>query len=190
MFFWDTKLPYVNPSPNLPTQEGCFTFIGTVLFEGTNISEGRGTTRALEQIGHPRLDSWALKEHFEKVFKQCNLDGFTLRAVNFHPMFQKHEHLTCGGYFIHPTDFKKFTPWKFAQVFLKEFRRLFPDDFHYNTNSYEYGESLQPIDMINGTDKLRTWYESPKLNYSYLNELEQNGREQYLAQLESIKIYK
>ena len=75
MYFEDTGLPWVMPSPNLPTIEGCFTFVGSVLFEGTNISEGRGTTRSLEIIGHPNVDTDSLTPKLEAAFKELNLTG-------------------------------------------------------------------------------------------------------------------
>lgn len=190
MSFYETGLPYVNPSPNLPTVEGCYTFVGTVLFEGTNISEGRGTTRALEQIGHPKLDPWKMHSHFLQKFKEAKIEGFNLRPVHFFPMFQKHEHQPCGGYFIHITDKEKFQAWKFAQVFLKEFKQLFPYDFHYKTDPYEYGENLNPIDMINGTDLLRHWYEQEDKGHEYLDILEAHGSSIYKDQRESILLYK
>lgn len=190
MNFWDTKLPYVNPSPNLPTIEGCFTFIGTVLFEGTNISEGRGTTRALEQIGHPCFDPWELQEHFNKYFNDNELHGFKIRPVNFHPMFQKHANKTCGGFFLHITDYSKFNAWKFAQLYLKEFKRMFPNDFEFKQDSYEYGEGLMPIDMINGTDKLRNWYDEKNINSSFLTSTEDEAKKIFMPKREKILIYK
>src|SRR5690606_39450333 len=91
MSFEDTKLPWVMPSPNLPTIEAAYTFVGTVLFEGTNISEGRGTTRSLEIVGHPKLDPWKYEKHFEEVMRKASLTGFKLRPLNFLPTFQKHK---------------------------------------------------------------------------------------------------
>lgn len=190
MCFTDTKLPYVNPSPNLPTLDGCYTFVGTVLFEGTNISEGRGTTRALEQIGHPKFDGWKLQKHFTELFKELNMEGFKLRPVAFHPMFQKHANKTCGGFFIHITDYSKFQAWKFAQVFLKEFKLLFPQEFSYKTDAYEYGEGQNPIDMINGTEKLRNWYEQKERNWEYLDQIESIGMDDFLGKRSQILIYK
>ena len=189
MCFSETKLPYVNPSPNLPTLEGCYTFVGTVLFEGTNISEGRGTTRALEQIGHPKFDGWKLQTHFEILFKELKIEGFKIRPVAFHPMFQKHAGQTCGGFFIHITDHKKFKAWKFAQIFLKEFKHLFPTEFQYKTDGYEYGEGQNPVDMINGTDQLRQWYEQSEKNWEYLDQIEYIGMDDYISKREQILIY-
>lgn len=189
MNFWDTKLPYVNPSPNLPTIEGCFTFVGTVLFEGTNISEGRGTTRALEQVGHPALDSWELQSHFNELYNKADMTGFKLRPVNFHPMFQKYANSTCGGFFVHITNPSEFRAWKFAQMFLKEFKSLFPNNFSYKEGDYEYGGDLHPIDMINGTDKLRYWYDNQSQNHQYLDVLEKVGMDTFINERDNILLY-
>ena len=189
MIFSETKLPYVNPSPNLPTLEGCFTFVGSVLLEGTSISEGRGTTRSLEQIGHPCLDPWKMQSHFNELIKKSKIQGITLRPVHFHPMFQKHAHQACGGYFMHITDNENFGPWRFMQIFVKEFKRLYPQHFSYKTDGYEYGGDLNPIDMINGTDRLRNWYEEDDFNAEFLEEIENEGMENYLEQKKSVSLY-
>lgn len=190
MNFWDTKLPYVNPSPNLSTIHGCFTFIGTVLFEGTNISEGRGTTRALEQVGHPNFDPWKLKQHFENLYTKLNLKGFTLRPVHFLPMFQKHAGKNCGGFFIQMTDEDHFEPWKVCQVFLKEFKNLFPEEFAFKKDAYEYGDGLEAMDMINGTDRIRQWYEQSELNFEELKALEQENLNNFKEKRERILLYR
>lgn len=168
MYFEDTKLPWVMPSPNLPTVEGCFTFVGTVLFEGTNISEGRGTTRSLEIVGHPKIAPFEFKNHLDEVFKKCRLEGFYLRPLNFMPTFQKHAGIACGGYQIHILDRNSFKPWRVCQILCREFMHYLGDHFKYKQDPYEYEFDKNPIDMINGSDKLRHWYER---NGSY-NELE------------------
>ena len=188
MSFYETGLPYVNPSPNLPTVEGCYTFAGTVLFEGTNISEGRGTTRALEQIGHPQFKPWEHQSHFKNLFKELNLTGFELRPVNFHPMFQKHAEKSCGGYFIHITNHNDFKPWRVSQVFLKEMKAILKDEFQYKADGYEYESDMNPVDMINGTDSLRNWYDSAE-GYGFLNKIESVNMNNYLSQRKSILIY-
>ncbi len=189
MNFYDTQLPYVNPSPNLPTVEGCYTFVGTVLLEGTSLSEGRGTTRPLEVIGHPKFDGWKQQEHFNKLFKTLELDGFILRPTTIHPMFQKHEHQTCGGFFIHITDHKKFKPWRVTQILIKEFKRLLGDQFHYKTDPYEYEFEKNPMDLINGTDRIRDWYDQ-NLNYKFLDEIEAEQMDDFMAKRASILLYK
>ena len=89
MFWDDTKLPWINPSPNLPTWESSLTFCGTVLFEGTNISEGRGTTRSLEVIGHPKIEPFSLLEEMTPRLKKLeDYNSFKLRPIVFMPTFQ------------------------------------------------------------------------------------------------------
>lgn len=186
--FQDTNLPYVNPSPNLATLDSCYTFVGTVLFEGTNISEGRGTTRALEQIGHPLIDPWEHQTHFNNLFRKLDLEGFQLRPTSFYPMFQKHQQKSCGGYFIHVTDKALFKPWRVSQVFLKEFKQIIGSEFKYKTDTYEYESELKAIDMINGTDKFNSWYES-KGNYNWLDQIEAEGMSDYIENRKSILLY-
>ncbi|MAZ49714.1 MAG: hypothetical protein CME65_14225 [Halobacteriovoraceae bacterium] len=191
MFFTETALPYVNPSPNLPTIEGCLTFVGTVLLEGTSLSEGRGTTRPLEVIGHPKFEPWKWQKHFKQVFNQLNLTGFILRPVAFHPMFQKHKDKTCGGYFIQITDRNIFQPWRVTQVLIKEFKRLLGGDFEYKTDAYEYEFEKLAIDLINGTDKIRSWYENDtSIDLEFLDRIEQKNMDQYLEKRSQILIYK
>lgn len=188
MYFEDTRLPWVMPSPNLPTIEGCFTFVGTVLFEGTNISEGRGTTRPLELIGHPDINPWEFKEHIDSITKIENLNGFTLRAINFMPTFQKHQNTACGGLFIHVTDRGQFKPWRLNQIICKELFHLLKEKFSYKQDPYEYEEKMNACDMINGTDKLRFWYELNGPN-SFLDEIEQSQMKDYLEKRKTSIIY-
>jgi len=188
MSFEQTKLPWVMPSPNLPTVEGCYTFAGTVLYEGTNISEGRGTTRPLELIGHPSLDPWNFKKHMDLVMKKNHLDGFILRAINFQPTFQKHAGTTCGGLHIHVTDRELFKPWRVCQVLCQELYHELGSEFKYKEDPYEYETDFNPVDMINGTDKIRHWYENRGL-YGELVSFEDETLPLYMEQRESILIY-
>jgi len=159
-FFKDTGLPWVNPSPNLATMDSALTFVGTVLFEGTNISEGRGTTRSLEIFGHPKIEPFGFLEKIKADFDNWDLQGFTLRPIYFHPTFQKHVGTTCGGFHIHVTDHQKFRPWRLGQFFIKKFKEELGEDFQWNKNPYEYEFDKISIDLINGTDKIRKWVES------------------------------
>ena len=186
--FSETGLPFINPSPNLATIDSCYTFAGTVLFEGTNISEGRGTTRALEQLGFPSIDPWEYQSHFNNLFRKLDLSGFKIRPVNFYPMFQKHKEKSCGGYFLHVTDKSLFKPWRVSQIFLKEFKNIMGSDFKYKEDGYEYEIELKAIDMINGTDKFNSWYDS-KDSYSWLDEIEAVGMDDYLEKRKSILLY-
>ncbi|MCO4754363.1 MAG: DUF1343 domain-containing protein [Bacteriovoracaceae bacterium] len=188
MSFEDTGLPWVMPSPNLPTVEGCYTFVGTVLFEGTNISEGRGTTRSLEIVGHPKIKPWELEQQLKDMFSENKLEGVKLRPINFMPTFQKHAGVACGGYQIHVTDRSKFKSWHVSQLLCQKFYQVLGADFKYKEDPYEYEFDKNPLDLINGTDKIRHWMEQGG-SFEQLIDLEMDGREQYLIQRESILLY-
>ncbi len=100
MYFWETGLPWVQPSPNIPTPETLVAYPGTCLFEGTNLSEGRGTTRPFEWLGAPWIDGYAWAE----TINSCNLPGVMFRPVYFTPTFSKHEGTLCQGVEVHVTD--------------------------------------------------------------------------------------
>lgn len=189
MHFDETGLPWVHPSPNLPVAEGCFAFVGTVLFEGTNISEGRGTTRPLEIVGHPKIDPWSLKNHFDSIMEKAGLRGHFLRPINFQPTFQKHAGIPCGGYFIHVLDRSTFQPWRICQILCKEFKQILGNEFKYKEDPYEYEFDMNPVDMINGTDRLRDWYEQNG-PIDFLDSIENEGMSKFLDQKKQIEIYK
>jgi uncharacterized protein YbbC (DUF1343 family) len=184
MFFPETDLPWVLPSPNLPTWESALTFVGTVLFEGTNISEGRGTTRSLEIVGHPDIEPFSFKENFIKKYP-C--EGFILRPVFFRPTFQKHAQTTCGGFQIHITDPQKFRPWTLGQLLCYEFYHSLKN-FEWNTKPYEYEFERPAIDMINGTSKIRQWIEE-KGAFENITKIEKEGMENYFKQREQVLLY-
>lgn len=190
MSYEDTNLPWILPSPNLATIEAAYTFVGTVLFEGTNISEGRGTTRSLEIIGHPKIEAFGyLEKQLLPTFKKNKMEGFILRPLVFLPTFQKHQGIPCGGYQIHVTDRQKFQPWRLAQVLCQHFYHDLGTEFKWKVPPYEYEYEKMPIDLINGTDRLRTWVEK-KDSYSFLSEIEAESMNQYLDQRKSILIYR
>lgn len=187
-FFWDTKLPWVLPSPNLPNPETAFTFVGTVLFEGTNVSEGRGTTKSLETVGHPNISNYKLLEQLNRTFRSDGLSGFTLRPVSFMPTFQKHVGQVCHGYQIHVTDYHTFSPWHVGQVLCREFFHHLGVDFKWKQPPYEYEEELLPIDILNGTDLIRRWVESNG-SLSELSSIESQGNAEFLEKRAEIMIY-
>lgn len=189
MSFEDTGLPWVMPSPNLPTVEGCYTFVGTVLFEGTNISEGRGTTRSLEIIGHPKIKPHRDYAVLMKSLTDAGLTGFKLRPLYFMPTFQKHAGKSCGGYQLHVTDRTQFKPWRVCQILCRDLMQLLGSDFAYKQDPYEYEYDMNPVDMINGTDQLRHWYESNG-PLSFLDELENQGMKSYLNNRDNCLLYK
>lgn len=180
MYWQDTGLPWVLPSPNLPTPEGALTFAGTVLFEGTNISEGRGTTRALEVAGYPGIESFSFCEKVMATFKAEGLtEGFNLRPVIFLPTFQKHQGKNCGGVHIHPTENAKFQSWSVSQMLCREFKRELGSAFEFHDKPYEYEFHKLAIDLINGTDEVRHWVNNLG-SFADLKKIEIQGHAQFL----------
>lgn len=148
MYFDETDLCYVAPSPNLPTIDSCICYIGTCLFEGTNLSEGRGTTKPFETIGAPFLDAKAVISKLN----QFNMEGVLLRETYFTPSFSKHEGKLCNGIAIHITDRDKFEPFKLAVRMLDIIRKTH-DEFEFIKPLKEGGKPF--IDLLLGTDKIR-----------------------------------
>jgi uncharacterized protein YbbC (DUF1343 family) len=152
MYFDDTGLPWVIPSPNLPTLDSAIVYPGAVLFEGTMLSEGRGTTRPFELIGAPWIDG----ERLAAAMNARHVPGVHFRPVFFEPTFQKHAKQTCGGCQLHVTDRKVFRPVRAAVELLAEFRRQDPKSFAWRQPPYEYEHDKWPIDILYGSDRLRT----------------------------------
>ena len=190
MWFDQTGLPWVPPSPNIPTIESCYSFPGTVLFEGTMISEGRGTTRPLELIGHPDIEPFSFYHDVLKdKLKETNLTGFILRPLVFQPTFQKHGGTPCGGIQIHVTNRKEYNPWELGQFLLKETFHFLGEDFQWKRPPYEYDNENMPIDIINGTPLIREWVQKNE-SIDQLRELCNFNLDKYLSQREEILIYK
>lgn len=188
MTFPETGLPWVLPSPNLPNPESAFPFVGTVLFEGTNVSEGRGTTKSLETVGHPKIRNYDLLESLQIGFEKANLRGFILRPVSFLPTFQKHAGVPCHGYQIHVTDFALFKPWRVGQLLCQSFYHHLGEDFAWKQPPYEYEEKLLPIDILNGTDQVRHWVESNG-DFQKLEEIENQGLESFHNMRKDMLLY-
>jgi uncharacterized protein YbbC (DUF1343 family) len=152
----ETGLPWVMPSPNMPTLDTAIVYPGSVLFEGTTLSEGRGTTRPFEILGAPWIDG----EWFAGLMNAISLPGAYFRPVFFEPTFQKHAKVTCGGCQIHVTDRRAFRPVLTGVTLLTEFRRADPDRFGWRPPPYEYEHDRLPIDILAGSDKLRKQVEA------------------------------
>jgi uncharacterized protein YbbC (DUF1343 family) len=151
MTWEDTGLPWVLPSPNLPTTESCAVYPGMVLLEGTNLSEGRGSTRPFELFGAPFLDAYALADRLRGALGP----GVTVRPCHFEPTFQKHAGRMCGGGQIHVTDRRAFRPVHTAVAILTAAKAIAPDDFGWRAPPYEYEEEKPPIDILWGSEALR-----------------------------------
>lgn len=151
MWFHDTGLPWVMPSPNMPTTDTAVVYPGMCLLEGTNLSEGRGTTRPFEIFGAPFVQPAALAARL----KEFKLPGVRFRPLHFLPTFQKHGGELCGGAQIHVTDQERFRPFRTAVAILKAVHNTWPRDFAWKQPPYEYEEHLMPIDILAGSDRLR-----------------------------------
>jgi uncharacterized protein YbbC (DUF1343 family) len=151
--FCDTGLPWVLPSPNIPTPDTAMVFPGGVLFEGTNVSEGRGTTRPFELVGAPWVDRDA--ERFAAALNSRGLSGVYFRPAYFEPTFHKHAKVPCGGCQIHVTDRASFRPVAAGVALLDAFKRASPADFQWRQPPYEYEYTKPPIDILYGSTKLR-----------------------------------
>jgi uncharacterized protein YbbC (DUF1343 family) len=151
MYWDDTGLPWVMPSPNMPALETAVVYPGGVLFEGTQLSEGRGTTRPFELLGAPWVDA-------ERVAARLNalgVAGAHFRLVVVEPTFHKHAREACGGVQIHVTDRPAFRPVLAGVAVMGEFHRAAPDRFAWRQPPYEYVHDRMPIDILAGSDRLR-----------------------------------
>lgn len=150
-YFDVTGLPWVLPSPNMPTLDSALVYPGTVLFEGTMLSEGRGTTRPFEILGAPWLDAGRLAH----TLNDLALDGVFFRPVAFQPTFQKWHGQHCGGVQIHVTERDGFRPVLTATAVLSTMRQANPDRFAWREPPYEYEAEKMPIDILAGTAAYR-----------------------------------
>ena len=150
-YFDATGLAWVLPSPNIPTLESAIVYPGTVLFEGTNVSEGRGTTKPFELIGAP----WVDPEPFAADLNARRLPGVHFRPALFEPTFHKHANTPCGGCQIHVIDRATFRPVATAVILLEAFYRAGPDKFAWRDPPYEYEHTKMPIDILYGSPALR-----------------------------------
>jgi uncharacterized protein YbbC (DUF1343 family) len=151
MYHDETGLPWIIPSPNLPTLDSAIVYPGAVLIEGTMLSEGRGTTRPFELIGAPWIDG----ERLAREMNARELPGVHFRPVFFEPTFQKHARQTCGGCQLHVLDRRTFLPVRTAAELIDEFRREQPARFAWRQPPYEYEQDKEPIDILYGSDRLR-----------------------------------
>jgi uncharacterized protein YbbC (DUF1343 family) len=151
MSFEETGLPWVLPSPNMPTVDTAYVYPGGCLVEGTNLSEGRGTTRPFELVGAPWLDAWQLARDLERE----RLPGVRFRPTFFMPTFQKHVGRLCGGVQVHVTDRRRFPAFLTYLLLIFHARRQDPARFAWRDPPYEYEQVKRPIDILCGTDEVR-----------------------------------
>lgn len=173
-FGWPVERAWINPSPNAPTLNMARAYAGTVLLEGTTVSEGRGTTRALELLGAPDIKANDVLAMMSERAPNW-LAGCQLRECWFEPTFHKHHHQLCHGFQIHTDTLQyahnAFRPWRVVSLALQAIRQLYPDyqiwrDFH-----YEYEDGKLAFDVINGSPLLREWIDDPSASPAHLDTL-------------------
>jgi uncharacterized protein YbbC (DUF1343 family) len=156
MFAGETGLPWVMPSPNMPTLDTAVVYPGTVLFEGTLLSEGRGTTRPFELVGAPGIEA----ERFAREMNELELPGAFFRPAVFEPTFQKHAKQPCGGCQIHVTDRRAFKPVLTGAALIAMFHRATPGRPLWRQPPYEYEHEKLPIDILAGSPQFRQQIEA------------------------------
>jgi uncharacterized protein YbbC (DUF1343 family) len=165
---------WINPSPNVPTLDSARCYPGTVMVEGTTLSEGRGTTRPFELVGAPDIDASALIARMHDLAPQW-LRGCSLRACWFEPTFHKHVGKLCAGIQIHVEDrsyrHSVFRPWRLQALMFKALRTLEPKYPLWRDFPYEYEHGKLAIDVISGSELLRRWVDDRRMRPRDLDEL-------------------
>ena len=165
---------WINPSPNAPNLWMARAYAGTVMLEGTTLSEGRGTTRPLEIFGAPNIDARAILAEMRALAPHW-LAGCQLREIWFEPTFHKHAGQLCNGIQIHAEgpayDHAAFRPWRLQALAFKSIRRLYPDYPLWRDFAYEYEHDRLAIDLINGSPLLREWVDDPSSTPDRLDNL-------------------
>jgi len=184
---------WVNPSPNAPNLSMARCYAGTVMLEGTTLSEGRGTTRPLELFGAPDLEPRALLAEMQRLAPQW-LQGCRLRECWFEPTFHKHAGALCAGVQIHVEDgaydHEAFRPWRLMALAFKALRRLWPDYPLWRDFPYEYEYERLAIDLINGSELLRRWVDDPEATPDDLEAMAGADEAAWLAERETLLLYR
>ncbi|MDB5905554.1 MAG: hypothetical protein JWM26_4432, partial [Betaproteobacteria bacterium] len=184
---------WVNPSPNAPNLSMARCYAGTVMLEGTTLSEGRGTTRPLELFGAPDIEPRALLAAMESLAPQF-LRGCRLRECWFEPTFHKHAGRLCGGLQIHVDDpaydHQAFRPWRLQALAFKALRQCSPDYGLWRDFAYEYEHDRLAIDLINGGRGLREWVDDPTAVAADLDALALPDEQAWLDAREAVLLYR
>ena len=151
MWFADTGLPWIAPSPNLPTPVSAMVYPGQVIWEGTNISEGRGTTQPFELFGAPYIEV----DNLTAVLGAAEIPGVRFRPVVFEPTSNKWSQTRCNGYQLHIMDPSQYQPYKTTLHLLRAIMAEHPDQFEWKLPPYEYEYERLPIDLIIGDRHIR-----------------------------------
>jgi uncharacterized protein YbbC (DUF1343 family) len=184
---------WVNPSPNAPNLWMARAYAGSVMVEGTTLSEGRGTTRPLELLGAPDLEVPALLAEMHALAPEW-LRGCRLRPCWFEPTFNKHTGALCAGFQVHVEDaafydHETFRPWRLFALAFKALRRLKPDYPLWADFPYEYEFNRLAIDVINGSELLRGWVDDPQATPADLETLTRPDESAWLGERQSVLLY-
>jgi uncharacterized protein YbbC (DUF1343 family) len=190
-FGWPDRI-WVNPSPNAPNLNMARCYAGTVMLEGTTLSEGRGTTRPLELFGAPDLEAGQVLKTMESLAPQW-LQGCVLRECHFEPTFHKHVGKLCAGLHIHAEgafyNHAAFRPWRVQALAFKAIRTLHPDYALWRDFPYEYEHDRLAIDLINGSELLRQWVDDPQAKPGDLDAITRPDEESWIEEREAVRIY-
>ena len=184
--------PWINPSPNAPNLWMARAYPGTVMLEGTTLSEGRGTTRPLEIFGAPDIVARDVLTEMRRIAPDW-LGGCALREITFEPTFHKHVHRLCSGVHIHAEshwyDHQAFRPWRLQALAFKAIRSLYPDYALWRDFPYEYAFGKLPIDVINGGPALRLWVDDAAASPGDLEALTRPDEEAWRAERQPYLLY-
>ncbi|MEE2962043.1 MAG: DUF1343 domain-containing protein [Myxococcota bacterium] len=183
-YFEETLLPWVMPSPNMPTIDTAVVYPGMCLLEGTNLSEGRGTTKPFELFGAPFINGYHLAEKLTTL----DLPGVVFRPVVFEPTFQKHAHKSCGGLQLHVTNREKFSSYETGLAVLWAAKTLYPESFQWRTETYEFRNDVPAIDLLTGIQQVREEIDRGG-SFEVIYQLAQQGTNQYQRGREAALIY-
>lgn len=184
---------WINPSPNAPNLWMARSYAGTVMLEGTTLSEGRGTTRPLELFGAPDIDARALLHSMQQIAPHW-LQGCTLRDCYFEPTFHKHVGTLCSGIQIHVEDARyqhdRFQPWRVQALAFKAIRHRYPDYPLWRNFPYEYEHDRLAIDLINGSELLRQWVDDATASAADLDALTQPDEHAWVESRQPFLLYR
>ncbi|HZU50397.1 MAG TPA: DUF1343 domain-containing protein, partial [Sphingomicrobium sp.] len=183
---------WLNPSPNAANVNMARAYAGTVMLEGTTLSEGRGTTRPLELFGAPDLEPARIMAEMERLSSRW-LAGCKLREVTFQPTFHKHVGQMCRGLFIHAEgpfyEPEQFRPWRLQALAFKAIRRLYPEYPLWRDFPYEYVFDKLAIDVINGSTLLRDWVDDHDAEAADLESITSADEREWAEERQSYLLY-
>jgi uncharacterized protein YbbC (DUF1343 family) len=193
-FGWPAgRRTWINPSPNAPNLWMARCYAGTVILEGTTLSEGRGTTRPLEMFGAPDIEPLALLQTMESLAPHW-MSGCRLRPCWFEPTFHKHAGKLCAGIQIHVDDaayrHEGFLPWRLMALVFKSLRTLRPEYPLWRDFPYEYETDRLAVDVINGSELLRRWVDDSAAGPADLDELARADEASWLAERDAVLLYR